>query len=148
MTRVHILASLCVLIAFGEGAQASEAPKTGAEAFVRAEQAAAEGRYQAAFEGYQQALGFYHRGRDLAGAGRSLNRIARIYCDLGHFDKSREIYAKARTFLDKNISYASINYRLSGEAPLPAPVHDAARANVHHATYRREVFFASTTLVS
>ncbi|HVX64793.1 MAG TPA: alpha/beta hydrolase [Pirellulales bacterium] len=33
-----------------------------------------------------------------------------------------------RLFLDKGISYASINYRLSGEAPLPAPVHDAARA--------------------
>jgi arylformamidase len=31
-------------------------------------------------------------------------------------------------FLDKGISYASINYRLTGEASLPAPVHDAARA--------------------
>ncbi|MDA1163749.1 MAG: alpha/beta hydrolase [Planctomycetota bacterium] len=31
-------------------------------------------------------------------------------------------------FLDKGISYAAINYRLSGTAPLPAPVHDAARA--------------------
>lgn len=31
-------------------------------------------------------------------------------------------------FLDKGISYASIGYRLSGEAPLPAPVLDAARA--------------------
>jgi acetyl esterase/lipase len=30
-------------------------------------------------------------------------------------------------FLSKGISYAAINYRLSGEAPLPAPVHDAAR---------------------
>lgn len=33
-----------------------------------------------------------------------------------------------QAYLDKGISYASINYRLSGEAPLPAPVHDAARA--------------------
>jgi arylformamidase len=33
-----------------------------------------------------------------------------------------------RPFLDKGISYAAINYRLSGQAPLPAPVHDAARA--------------------
>lgn len=33
-----------------------------------------------------------------------------------------------RPFLDKGISYAAVNYRLSGEAPLPAPVHDAARA--------------------
>lgn len=33
-----------------------------------------------------------------------------------------------RPFLDKGISYASINYRLTGEAPLPAPVQDAARA--------------------
>ena len=33
-----------------------------------------------------------------------------------------------RPFLDKGISCASINYRLTGESPLPAPVHDAARA--------------------
>lgn len=32
------------------------------------------------------------------------------------------------SFLDRGISYAAINYRLTGEAPLPAPVHDAARA--------------------
>lgn len=31
-------------------------------------------------------------------------------------------------FLDKGISYAAVNYRLSGEFPLPTPVHDAARA--------------------
>lgn len=36
--------------------------------------------------------------------------------------------ANFRPFLDKGISYAAINYRLTGEAPLPAPVHDAARA--------------------
>jgi acetyl esterase/lipase len=36
--------------------------------------------------------------------------------------------AQFRPFLDKGISYAAINYRLTGEAPLPAPVHDAARA--------------------
>lgn len=35
---------------------------------------------------------------------------------------------KIRPFLDKGISYAAINYRLTGDAPLPAPVHDAARA--------------------
>ena len=33
-----------------------------------------------------------------------------------------------KAFLDKGISVAAVNYRLSGEAPLPAPVHDAARA--------------------
>lgn len=33
-----------------------------------------------------------------------------------------------KPFLDRGISYASIEYRLTGEAPLPAPVHDAARA--------------------
>ncbi len=33
-----------------------------------------------------------------------------------------------KPFLDKGISVAAVNYRLSGEAPLPAPVHDAARA--------------------
>ena len=31
-------------------------------------------------------------------------------------------------FLKQGISYAAINYRLTGEASLPAPVHDAARA--------------------
>lgn len=36
--------------------------------------------------------------------------------------------ATVQPFLDKGISYASINYRLTGESPLPAPVHDAARA--------------------
>ena len=36
--------------------------------------------------------------------------------------------AKVKAFLAKGISYAAVNYRLSGEAPLPAPVHDAARA--------------------
>ncbi|MBI3863141.1 MAG: alpha/beta hydrolase [Planctomycetia bacterium] len=33
-----------------------------------------------------------------------------------------------RPFLEKGISYAAINYRLSTESTLPAPVHDAARA--------------------
>ncbi len=36
--------------------------------------------------------------------------------------------ARIQPFLAKGISYASINYRLSGTAPLPTPVHDAARA--------------------
>lgn len=36
--------------------------------------------------------------------------------------------ANIRPYLDRGISCASINYRLTGEAPLPAPVHDAARA--------------------
>jgi len=31
-------------------------------------------------------------------------------------------------YIEKGISYATVNYRLTGEAPLPAPVHDAARA--------------------
>ena len=33
-----------------------------------------------------------------------------------------------KPFLDRGISYASVEYRLTGEAALPAPVHDAARA--------------------
>ncbi len=33
-----------------------------------------------------------------------------------------------RPFLEKGISYVTINYRLSSDAPLPAPVLDAARA--------------------
>jgi acetyl esterase/lipase len=33
-----------------------------------------------------------------------------------------------RPWLEKGISYAAVNYRLTGQAPLPAPVHDAARA--------------------
>lgn len=36
--------------------------------------------------------------------------------------------AKVQPFLDQGISVASINYRLTAEVPLPAPVHDAARA--------------------
>ena len=35
---------------------------------------------------------------------------------------------RVQPYLDQGISYASINYRLTAEAPLPAPVHDAARA--------------------
>lgn len=35
---------------------------------------------------------------------------------------------RLQPFLDKGISCASIEYRLTGVAPLPAPVHDAARA--------------------
>lgn len=42
-------------------------------------------------------------------------------------DKKRDT-ATYKPFLDKGISCAAINYRLSSEAPLPAPVHDAARA--------------------
>lgn len=40
----------------------------------------------------------------------------------------KQAYARIKPFLDKGISYAAVNYRLTGEAPLPAPVHDAARA--------------------
>lgn len=40
----------------------------------------------------------------------------------------RQPYAKFEPFLSQGISYAGINYRLTGEAPLPSPVHDAARA--------------------
>ncbi len=36
--------------------------------------------------------------------------------------------AQVRPFLDKGVSYAAVEYRLTGVAPLPAPVHDAARA--------------------
>ncbi len=36
--------------------------------------------------------------------------------------------AAIRPWLKRGISYAAINYRLSGMAPLPAPVYDAARA--------------------
>lgn len=39
-----------------------------------------------------------------------------------------QAYARIKPFLDKGISYAAINYRLTPENPLPAPVHDAARA--------------------
>ena len=36
--------------------------------------------------------------------------------------------SRFKPFLDRGISYAAVNYRLTGESPLPAPVHDAARA--------------------
>jgi len=42
-------------------------------------------------------------------------------------DKKRTA-AIVRPYLEKGISYAAVNYRLTGKAPLPAPVHDAARA--------------------
>lgn len=42
-------------------------------------------------------------------------------------EKSRGM-GRIRPYLDAGISFAAINYRLTGEAPLPAPVYDAARA--------------------
>ena len=42
-------------------------------------------------------------------------------------DKKRPA-AEVRPFLAKGISFASVNYRLTPKNPLPAPVHDAARA--------------------
>ncbi len=42
-------------------------------------------------------------------------------------DKSQKGPA-IQPFLDKGISFAAINYRLTPDHPLPAPVHDAARA--------------------
>lgn len=42
-------------------------------------------------------------------------------------DKKQDA-AKFRPFLERGVSYAAINYRYSEQAPLPAPVHDAARA--------------------
>ncbi len=42
-------------------------------------------------------------------------------------DKKRS-YNQVKPFLEKGISYAAVNYRLTGQASLPAPVHDAARA--------------------
>ncbi|MGB4707908.1 MAG: alpha/beta hydrolase [Fuerstiella sp.] len=42
-------------------------------------------------------------------------------------DKKRS-QRDVQPFLDKGISYASVNYRLTGQASLPAPVHDAALA--------------------
>lgn len=42
-------------------------------------------------------------------------------------DKKQDT-ARYQPYLDKGISCAAINYRLTGEFPLPAPVHDAARA--------------------
>ena len=42
-------------------------------------------------------------------------------------DKKR-LKRDVQPFLEKGISYAAVNYRLTGQASLPAPVHDAARA--------------------
>jgi arylformamidase len=36
--------------------------------------------------------------------------------------------AHVQPYLDKGVSYAAVEYRLTGVKPLPAPVHDAARA--------------------
>ncbi len=44
-------------------------------------------------------------------------------------DKAKWLKTKTiQSYLNAGISYASINYRLTSEAILPAPVHDAARA--------------------
>ncbi len=45
---------------------------------------------------------------------------------------------QVRPFLDKGVSYAAVEYRLTGVAPLPAPVHDAARAIQFIRTKARE----------
>ena len=42
-------------------------------------------------------------------------------------DKKQAV-EQIQPFLDRGISYAAINYRHTPQAPLPAPVHDAARA--------------------
>lgn len=42
-------------------------------------------------------------------------------------DKTQKMPA-FRLFLDRGIGFAAINYRLTPDHPLPAPVHDAARA--------------------
>ena len=42
-------------------------------------------------------------------------------------DKKRD-GSTFRPYLEKGISYAAVNYRLTPRSPLPAPVHDAARA--------------------
>ncbi|MBI5757570.1 MAG: alpha/beta hydrolase [Planctomycetales bacterium] len=43
-------------------------------------------------------------------------------------DKKQDTTKTIQPYLNKGISCAAINYRLTGEVPLPAPVHDAARA--------------------
>jgi acetyl esterase/lipase len=43
-------------------------------------------------------------------------------------DKKQDTTKSIQPYLNKGISCAAINYRLTGEVPLPAPVHDAARA--------------------
>ncbi|MEE2936395.1 MAG: alpha/beta hydrolase [Planctomycetota bacterium] len=40
----------------------------------------------------------------------------------------KRVRANVQPFLDEGISYASVEYRLTAVASLPAPVHDAARA--------------------
>lgn len=46
----------------------------------------------------------------------------------GWIGGDKDTNADPTPYLKKGIAYASVNYRLTGEAPLPAPVHDAARA--------------------
>ena len=65
--------------------------------------------WQAAGDGPRPLLVYIHGGGWVAG------------------DKKQKTSAY-QPFIDKGISCAAINYRLTGEVPLPAPVHDAARA--------------------
>jgi len=65
--------------------------------------------YQASGDGPRPLLVYIHGGGWVAG------------------DKKQDP-SKFQMFLDRGISYAAINYRLTPDNPLPAPVHDAARA--------------------
>ena len=45
-----------------------------------------------------------------------------------NYGDKRQPFEQIEPFLDAGVSYAAISYRLTTEFPLPAPVHDAARA--------------------
>ncbi len=65
--------------------------------------------WQAEGEGPRPLLVYIHGGGWIGGDKKSSPKVVKNY-------------------LDKGISYAAVNYRLTKEASLPAPVHDAARA--------------------
>jgi len=99
---------LCVLLALVCLASAPAVASDAGAAYARAEKLAAQGQYQEAITEYGAALNLYRKARDLAGAGRTLNRIARIHCDRGSFETARKVFAMAKGMLDRAADRAAL----------------------------------------
>jgi arylformamidase len=113
MRRPHYLFLVCFLVIVSVSAEAKDKapalPPTHANVSYGANKANVVDIWIADGEGPRPLLVYIHGGGWIGGT------------------KKRSA-AQVRPFLDKGISYASVEYRRTGEASLPAPVHDAARA--------------------
>ena len=112
--RVSVVLSLAVLIALQSPAlaQKKKAPKNPAPTYADVPYDQYEKTkidfWQAKGEGPRPLHVYIHGGGWIGGDKNSISNV--------------------QTYLDKGISVAAVNYRLTGEASLPAPVYDAARA--------------------